>query len=100
MRLALALQLCHHKTVSQVCGCCQSDNNASLMHDLLNAILIVFVAGQNFHKIVECPCARQCGLNLSIESDKFGPWHNTNCKLRTYEISESAMAFNIETFES
>lgn len=83
MSLALALRLCHHRIVSRVCTYCQPYNNAILVHDLLNVILVVTVAGQNFQKVVERPCARQCGLNLTIKRDKFGPWHNTNCKLRT-----------------
>lgn len=81
MNLAQALQLCHHKTVGQVCSCCQSYNDANLVHDLLN-VLVVFVAGKDLYEVVERTCAWKCGLDLSVESDGLGPRHDRDCKLR------------------
>lgn len=83
MNLAQALQLCHHKTVGQVCSCCQSYNDANLVHDLLNVlVLVVFIAGKDLYEVVERTCAWKCGLDLSVESDKLGPRHDRDCKLR------------------
>lgn len=79
MNLALALQLCHHKIVGQVCSFCQSYPNGNLVHDLLNVTLIVLVAGENLYEVVERTCAWECRLDLSVESDELRPRHDGDC---------------------
>ena len=83
MNLALAPLLCHHRIVGQVCSCCQSYVDATLVHVLLNVILVVFIAGKNFYEVVKRTCAWKSGLHLSIERNELGPRHDTDCKLRT-----------------
>ena len=83
MNLALALLLCHHRTVDRVCCCYQSYPDENKVHDLLNLILVVFIAGKNLYEVVESTCTWECRLNLSVQSDEFCPWHDRECELGT-----------------
>ena len=83
MNLALAPLLCHYRIVDPVCSCCQSYNDAALVQVLLNVVLVVFIAGKNFYEVAKRTCAWKSRLNLSIERDKLGPRHDTDCKFRT-----------------
>ena len=83
MNLALAPLLCHYRIAGQVCSCCQPYIDAALVHLLLNVVLVVFIAGKNFYKVVKRTCAWKSRFNLSIERDELGPRHDTDCKLGT-----------------